>query len=357
MKRACGASAILAGVLAALVLPAGAFAAAARAAAAPGSSPPPAPATAIVWVAPGGVGGAGGTGSGGSSALSAAQAQQLLRIRQAARSWQAALAAPAAAAQRQGDATLAADLGKLETLLQQLANQEQLTFAAYVAALNASRQALSQWAAAGAYVEPAEQTAWQEADAGATALTTAAETGFVFGADLDSGTAWTYGEGAGSGAGEPSGAASTGADASAASTASTASTADVADESPADEADEGEMSAAPEALAADAAGSSGTGGGAVPAPDPGWVVIHGGADASWQSEAAPAVAGAPVFALQLGDLPGDAALAADAPVGEGDDEVAASAVSPIAWEEICRPWQPGADRDVCSVTAPAAVGL
>ncbi len=346
MKRACGAGTILAGVVAALVLPAGGFAAARTAAAQP--PPAPAPAATIVWVAPPG-GTAANPANTAGGALTAAQAQQLLRIRQAALGWQAALAAPAAAAQRQGDAALAADLGKLQTLLQQLANQEQLTFAAYLAALNASRQALSQWAAAGAYVQPAEQAAWQEADAGATALTTAAETGFVFGADLDSGTAWTYGEGAGSGAGDAAGAASAGAGAGADESA--------AGESAAGEAGEGEMNTPPEALAAGAEGLSGAGGEPV-APDAGWVVIHGGADASWQSAAAPVAPGAPVFAMQLGDLPDDAPVAAAAAEGEGDDEVVSGpAVSPIAWEEICRPWQPGPDRDVCALAAPAAASL
>jgi hypothetical protein len=45
---------------------------------------------------------------------------------------------------------------------------------------------------------------------------------------------------------------------------------------------------------------------------------------------------------------------ADPAAGEGEAEGAEEAAAPIAWEEICRPWQPGPDRDVCAMTAAGA---
>jgi len=150
--------------------------------------------------------------------LSAEQAQQLRRIAQAARRWRAQVAAVAAAARQQGDTALQSELARLDALLQQLATTQSMTLAAYLAAIQASNQALALWAGNAAYLEPGEQQAWQQADAGAEDLTTAADTGFVFGADLSGGSSWAYAEGA-PGGGLGAGGAGTGAVAGDAGTA------------------------------------------------------------------------------------------------------------------------------------------
>ena len=215
MRRARAARAIVAGMLvclAWLVLPAGAraasgprtaalgggpSAAAATAAGHPADAPAasgPAPATQSSPAAPA----AGAVVLWGEPGLSAAQTQQLQRIARAARRWRAALPGLAAAARQQNDAALLDELAKLDALLQQVAATQRLTLAAYLAAMSASDQALSLWAADAAALAPGEQQAGQQADSGAADLadlTTAADTGFVFSADLSAGTALTYAEG------------------------------------------------------------------------------------------------------------------------------------------------------------------
>src|SRR5260370_15561071 len=152
-----------------------------------------APAASGLWLAPGAASGGGAVpGQGG---LGAAQARQLQAMARAARTWRAGLPALTAAARQQGDAALQIELAKLDALLQQVASAQSLTLAAYLAAVSASHQALALWAANAGSLDPAEQEAWQQADTGAAELTTAADTGFVFSADLSGRGAQTYAQG------------------------------------------------------------------------------------------------------------------------------------------------------------------
>jgi len=317
--------------------------------------------------------------------LSVAQALQSQDMARAARSWRAALPALAAAARQRGDAALRGELAKLDALLQQVAAAQRLTLAAYLAAVSASNQALALWAANAAYLDPGEQQASQQADAAASDLTTAAETGFVFSADLSGGTAWTYAEGPP--AGDPGAAAG---DAGAPGDWSGGGSGESGGGGPGDgagAADDaggraGEMSGGSGDAgggSGDAGGSGGAGGGSsnaggsggewtglpgepsagvagagVPGAGaaPRWLVVHGGPDASWQPEAASAASaeGFPRVAMQLGNAedaedgelsPGEWAA------GAGDD-AESDASSPLDWEELCRPWRPDAgSRGVC----------
>ena len=302
--------------------------------------------------------------------LSAAQARHLQAMAWAARTWRAALPALAAAARQQGDAALQSELAKLDALLLQVASAQSLTLAAYLAAASVSNQALALWSANAAYLDPGEQQASQQADAAASDLTTAADTGFVFSADLSGGTAWTYAEGppeSGSGAaagdsgdggggpgdrggvpgdaGGPSGAAGgdevTGLPGE--PSAGVASTAGAgADAGPG-------APGAGMAAASDAASSSSASG---------WVVIHGGTDASWQPDSLPPAAVSPRLAMQLGDVQDEELSSAGEPATDsGNDANDAGdawdgASEPLDWEELCRPWQPAASsRGVCPVPA------
>jgi hypothetical protein len=264
----------------------------------PASTAPPAIA---VWLA-GGAPSPSTSPPGQNRPLSAGEARQLQRLRQAARRWQAGLAPLAAAATSQGDAALLADLARLDALLRSLAWAQQLTLASYAAALRASSDALALWRTDAAYVEPAEQQAWQEADAGAVELTTAAETGFVFGIDLGSGQTWSYTEGGAAG-GAPGDSGAPG-DAAAAEDAGEAAAWVGGDR---------------DASAATVAGAEAAGDMSI---DPGQSG-ESGAGASLSAEAP---------AYDLGDLQG---------FPEADSEPALDeAVPPFSWEEICRPWQP-----------------
>jgi hypothetical protein len=298
--------------------------------------------------------------------LSAEQAQQLQRITRAARRWRPQAAALAAAARQQGDSALQSELARLDALLQQLAADQRLTLAAYLAAIQASNQALALWAGNAAYLEPGEQQAWQQADAGAADLTTAADTGFVFGADLSGGTAWTYVEGTPAGDGGDAGAAAGDPSAGGGPAGPGSLLGGRGDGGPGEgdgapgeagigpgeaAADPGEMSGGgmprdaggPSAGAAGAAGTAG-------ASDSGWVVIHGGTDLSWQPEASVSTAGAPLFALQLGEAQDGAFSPADPEATPGADP-AAGTPEALDWEELCRPWQPDAGKgSVCPVT-------
>jgi hypothetical protein len=291
--------------------------------------------------------------------LSAEQARQLRRIARAARRWRPAVAAAAAAARQQGDAAMQSELARLDALLRQLAAAQQLTLAAYLAAIQASNQALALWAGNAAYLEPGEQQAWQQADAGAADLTTAADTGFVFGADLNGGTAWTYAEGTPGGeAGAPGGeagmagmnddvpgAAPGGPDAGTGSPGGGAT--DAGGATPGD---------AGEPVSSSPTGAAGTPEGTAAAADGGWVVIHGGPGAGWRPEDSPAAGGAPAFALQLGEAEGaDGPLAHTDPLAAtADEDAAAGGPDALDWEEICRPWQPSPGREnVCAVPPPA----
>jgi hypothetical protein len=326
--------------------------------------------------------------------LSAEQAQQLQRITQAARRWRAQVAALAAAARQQGDTALQSELARLDALLQQTAAAQRLTLAAYLAAIQASNQALALWAANASYLEPGEQQAWQQADAGAADLTTAADTGFVFGADLSSGTAWAYAGGApggdaGATAGDPG--AGGGPAVPGGQGAPLGGRGDggpgAGDGGPGEAGigpgeagvDPGDMSgvampgdaggpdaggaAGPVAVTAPGAGNGDAAGlqeaaaaadsgapRAAGAAGSGWVVIHGGTDLSWQPEASVSTAGGPLFALQLGETQDRALSPADPEATVGADP-AAGPPEALDWEEICRPWQPDAGKgSVCPLT-------
>lgn len=306
--------------------------------AAPASAAPVAAAQATpaiaVWLA-GGAPSPSTSPPGQNRPLSAGEARQLQRLRQAARRWQAGLAPLAAAAASQGDAALLADLARLDALLRSLAWAQQLTLASYAAALRASSDALALWRTDAAYVEPAEQQAWQEADAGAAELTTAAETGFVFGIDLGSGQTWSYTEGGAAerAPGDPD-----------------LAPGDAASAGDAAEAAAGEAGGRG-ATAASAAGPEAAGGMAIDVGPSG----ESGAGASLPAEAP---------AYELGDLQGDVLNAfqpAGSPLSEADAEPDPdsdrAAAAPLGWEELCRPWQPPpapADLAACR-RSPAAL--
>lgn len=411
MKRAYAGSVILAGLVGWLAAPAGCLAAAAPRAGqagahAPGAAGAPAAAPAGP-TAPATPGEQATTSSaapqpGAVWFLSPTQERQLKRIGQAARRWHAALAPLAAAVERQGDAVLQGELVKLDSLLRQLESGQQMTFAAYAAALAARNQALALWAANSSYVGPGEEQAWQRADAGAVELATAADTGFVFGADLSSGSVVTYAERAagdkrgaagddgvstgpeGAGAGSKTGEAASGelapdsdgpmADGPAvpasasgygdpvqeapaatpwaagsgvagsmlgasAAAAPPAEAGGTASEAPVPEADS--VVSVPAAAMA----SLGSGGAA-----PGWVVIHGGPVAG-QAD------GRPEDALPAGEVKEQSPPLQLQELGAGDegdtDAEAAAAASPLAWEEICRPWNLGAIHPALCPLRPA----
>jgi hypothetical protein len=374
MKRACGGSAILAGVLGWLVwlaVPSGCLAGAAPRAGQAGArdhgvagaqaappAGPAAPATPGDQATPQ----ATAPPPGAVWFLSAAQERRLRRIGQAAHRWHAALAPLAVAAQQQGDLVLQGELVKLDSLLRQLESGQQMTFAAYVAALAARNQALALWATNSAYLGPGEEQAWQQADAGATELAAAAETGFVFGADLSSGSVVTYAESA---PGERRGAAGgDGASADPESTGGAGGTGDAASGEPAPESGGAMPDTPPVATLAEGSGDGvpmpgvgpaavetsaavlGSGDAAMAAaassPGSGWVVIHGG-------PAAGQVDGPADEAPPAGDVqeqrrpsnlqePGAGEEAGDEADADAD---AVGAAPALAWEEICRPWQPG----------------
>jgi len=301
--------------------------------------------------------------------LSAAQALQSQDMARAARSWRAALPALAAAARQRGDAALRGELAKLDALLQQVAAAQRLTLAAYLAAVSASNQALALWAANAAYLDPGEQQASQQADAAASDLTTAAETGFVFSADLSGGTAWTYAEGPP--AGDPGAAAG---DAGASGDWSGGGSGESGGGGPGDGAgaadDAGGRAGEMSGGSGDAGGGSGDAGGsggewtglpgepsagvAGAGAAPRWLVVHGGPDASWQPEAASAASaeGFPRVAMQLGNAEeaADEALSPGERAAGAGDDAESDAASPLDWEELCRPWRPDARsraRGVC----------
>jgi hypothetical protein len=317
--------------------------------------------------------------------LSAAQARQLQGMARAARTWRAALPALAAAARQRGDAALQSELAKLDALLRQLAAEQSMTLAAYLAAVSVSNQALALWSANAAYFDPGEQQASQPADSAAADLTTAADTGFVFSADLSGGTAWTYDEGPPEGgAGAAAGDAGDGGGGAAGPGDWGAGPGDAG--GPAGAAGGDESTGLPEEPSAGVAGTAGAGAEAGPgAPSAGmasasgaassssasaWVVIHGGPDASWGPESSPPADASPKFALQLGDTqdeelsPGDPAADSGHDAGGAGDAGDAwdGASAPLDWEELCRPWQPIASaRGVCPVpslpTSPALPAL
>jgi hypothetical protein len=336
--------------------------------------------------------------------LSAAQAQQLQSMARAARSWRAALPALTAAARQQGDAALQNELAKLDALLRQVAAAQSLTLASYLAAVSASNQALALWSANAAYLDPGEQQASQQADAAASDLTTAADTGFVFSADLSGGAAWTYAEGppggdaaavpgdggtaGGGGPGDPGAPGDGGdgggggpgdepgdsgdangrrGDAGGLSGDMDVRPGDLGGSSGEPGGDEwtglaGEASAG--AAAAGVGGTAAAGAEAAPgapgaAASPGtsgWVVIHGGFDAGWEPESSPSAAVPPRFALQLGEAQDEALSPGEWATGTDDDDDGSDASALLDWEEICRPWQPDAARSVCPGPAPLLPG-
>jgi hypothetical protein len=330
--------------------------------------------------------------------LSAARALQLQGMARAARRWRAALPALAAAARQEGDAALQSELARLDALLRQVAAEQSLTLAAYLSAVSASNQALALWSANAAYLDPGEQRASQQADAAASDLTTAADTGFVFGADLSGGTAWAYAEGppAGDAAAAPGDAGTAGgggpgdggggpgdADGRSGDAGGPSGDMDVhpgdAGGRPGDaggpsgdmevrpgdaggrpgDAGGDEWTGLPGEVPAGVAGAGAAGAEAVPgAPGaasssgaPGWVVIHGGPDTSRQPESSPPAEAPPRFALQSGDAQ-DEALSPGAWASGVDGDAGSDASLPLDWEEICRPWQPDAGGSVCPGPAP-----
>jgi hypothetical protein len=336
------------------------------------------------------------------SGLSAARALQLQGMARAARRWRAALPALAAVARQEGDAALQSELARLDALLRQVAAEQSLTLAAYLSAVTASNQALALWSANAAYLDPGEQQASQQADAAASDLTTAADTGFVFGADLGDGTAWAYAEGPpagdaaaapgdagtaggggpGDGGGGPGDAGGRSGDAGGPSGDMNVRSGDAggglgdAGGGPGDaggrpgdaggrpgDAGGDEWTGLPGEVSAAAAGAGAAGAEAVPgAPGaasssgaPGWVVIHGGPDATWQPESSPPAEAPPRFALQLGDAQDEALSPGEWATG-ADDDAGSDASLPIDWEEICRPWQPDPCRSICPGPAPPGPG-
>jgi hypothetical protein len=299
--------------------------------------------------------------------LSPIQEQQLRRIGRAAHRWRAALAPLAAGAQEQGDAALQGDLAHLDSLLRQLESARQMTFAAYVAALAARNQALELWAASSAGVGPSEEVAWQQADAGATDLATAGETGFVFGADLASGATWTYAESPPAEGGATGGAGMSLGREGAGGPGETAS----AEPAPASGASEPQLPALPgagseygdltreEPAATPWAAGSGNSG-----------AMPGSAGAPMPAEPGGSVDEVPVPEADPGALVPAAVMAAldsGSPAPSGSDEADAAAAAPeliasphifpeealsqagdtslgLVWEEICRPRPSGTGR-------------
>jgi hypothetical protein len=282
------------------------------AAAAP--APAPAPSGFEVWSA------AGATPAQQGGPSSAAGARQLQRIRQAARSLQASLAPLAAAAQRQGDAARESALAQLDAVLGQLAAARQLTLAVYLAALNASGEARALWAGNPASVDPEQQPALQEAEAAASDLTTAAETGFVFVADLDSGGAWTYSESGALPGGDAGGPAGGGPEAG--------------DLEPTDS---GGTAPGDPSLAAMPAASP-------PAGDEAAVA----AGASLQAEPQPSAIDSPASVAELGPLAEEEPVPAEPGSYLDLDRDAAGGAPPLDWEDLCRPWQPRASAAAAS---------
>jgi hypothetical protein len=412
MRGNRAARAILTGMLAGLgglVLPASGLAAAGPRAPVSGGSPAAAagrPADAPAASAPPSAAPAGGAVVlWGEAGLSPAQSRQLQRIARAARRWRAALPALQAAARQQDDTALLDELATLDALLRQLAGTQRLTLAAYLAALSDSDRALSLWAADAAALAPDEQEAGQQVETGAADLTTAADTGFVFSADLGAGTALTYAEGpppggAGAAAGDagPGGADAADGGASGEGDAggggmpvdpesplpggaggpaapAPVDAIDTSGRSGAEGADlagvgEGDASlpavatlgagAVPvmgqggsaeegQVAAKDAAGGSGNAGNAGAAGS-GWVVIRGGPDSRWQPEGSAAAMDVPMLARQTGDPPDGDLTPADAAAPLDDDP--AGAATAFEWEEICRPWQPDTGTvSICPASA------
>jgi hypothetical protein len=386
MRRSCAAGAIVVGVLAWLVAaplrgiaaPAGSRsgppAAAAhggtggQAAAAPASAPaadPALPGTAF-WVV------TVGSSAPPSGPLSAAEARQLQRIRQAARKLEASLAQLAEAARQQGDAALQGELARLDALLGQLAAAQQWTLAAYLAALNAAAEARALWAGDVAAPESGDPPAWlQEAETAASDLTTAAETGFVFAADLDRGTAWTYAEGGGApgdvagpaaAAGEPGGPDTSGGAGVPGSDAE-------GEEMPAESAAPQSASLTEPGLAAGAeagawAGEAASTGEAVAAMEPGdETAVAGDGEMSGLGEevAEPADASAPAFSAELGEPWSDDLSAAEPGSPSGGDAAGAGPLL-LDGENLCRPWRPSraaanADSGMCLLPTRATEGL
>jgi hypothetical protein len=313
--------------------------------------------------------------------LSAAQVLQLQSMARAARSWRAALPALAAAARQQGDAALQSELAKLDALLRQVVAEQSLTLAAYLAAVSAGNQALALWSANAAYLDPGEQQASQQADAAASDLTTAADTGFVFSADLSGGTAWTYAEsppagdaaaapgdagnagggGPGDGGGGPGAGRGGPGDADGRAGDMDGSAGDAGGRAGDAGGDEwtglpGEASAGVTgAAAAGAEAGPGAPGAASSSGASGWVVIHGGPETSLQPESSPSAEAPPRFALQLGDTQDEALSPGEWAAGAGDD-AGSEVLPPLDWEGICRPWQPDAGASVCPGPAPPSPG-
>ncbi len=336
--------------------------------------------------------------------MSVGESSSFIRLNQAAASLQARLPALAAAARGQGDAALAATLASLQETLQQIAAAPP-TLAGYLVALQASSDAVALWNGSAPFLSAAEQAASQQAESAAGDLTTAAETGFVFTTDFASGATSSFvaaapadnapgggpaGGGAGMGpaddddldggwgasAADPM---SRGAFPAAAAPVDAAEAADAA-------AGGGSVGIRPgaalaDAIPADPAASTGgfaSLGGAAAAPalppganppagsaDPGRIVIHGGAAGIAEAAAAGidiSGDGAPAFSFELGDLSGEAMAAALAASPEDEapstfDPDADAGIDeppgPLAWEPLCRPWQPPpGGHDLC--LAPSA---
>jgi hypothetical protein len=325
--------------------------------------------------------------------MSVGESSSFIRLNQAAASLQARLPALAAAARSHGDAALAAALASLQEALQQVAAAPP-TLAGYLVALQAGGYAVALWNGSAPFLSAAEQGAWQQAESAAGDLTTAAETGFVFTTDFASGATSSFAAAAPSnntsGGGPAAGGAGVGSadddtdgawGASAADPMSRGAFPDTATPVAAAEAADAAAVAAgggsvgvrpgaavANAIPADPAASTGgfaslDGAAAAPALPPGAnppagsaepdrIVIHGGAAGIAEAAAAGIdISGgsAPAFSFELGDLSGEAMSAALAANAEDEapstfDPDADAGIheppGPLAWEPLCRPWQP-----------------
>jgi hypothetical protein len=272
---------------------------------------------------------------------SAAGARQLLHIRQAARRLQASLASLAGAAQRQGDTARESELAQLDVVLGQLAAARRLTLAVYLTALNAGGEARALWAGNTASLDPGQEPALQEAEAAASDLTTAAETGFVFVADLDGGRAWTYVESGAPPGGDAGGPVGEGPEADDLdATAGGGAAADDAGLGPMPMASPGtgdDQPSAAKPTAAVGAGAEAGAAGDAAALDAG-ISLHG--------EPQPVTLDSPESMAELGRPAEDERDPAGPESLAGVDTAAGA--PPLAWEDLCRPWRPRASASAAS---------
>jgi hypothetical protein len=328
-------------------------------------------------------------------ALTGAALAQQQQLTLAAQQWQQQLANLAAEARRQGDNGLLIVVNQVDGMLQSI-SLFPATLAGFLAALQASQNAVALWRNQQPSAGAAGLPEWQEADRGATDLSTAEETGFVFAADLTSGAAWSYAEGDAGGAPPPD-AAADGAEmpGTAAGGARTEGEPGPSGEVDGDGGEEEPSSAGAGLMAEPAAGASGGAfaglagdpqadedlaalaevavPGAAEGPAPGWIVIHGGPAPGGTGDMAAdemAANGDPAFVLQLGALDDGAAalddgagLPADrdgdaATAGAEDTDAGSAAAEALpGGGQVCSPWQPSLVPASCLLRPPFLASL